>query len=272
MSLLKEIWILHHINNRFYKILYLLITVTLLTTSCGLPVYEVLDAPERYNPGSYQVGFQTPDDSAIDGYIIYYKIYESNHSSISSDEAKFSASYYENSNDELDFGTSLPESLNFFPLGFVGQSNNENFPHIPLSGSDHDVNFNFFDALNQISGSDPVLSIDGFEYNGIPARGVKYSEIESYTSSEDTFKRFVKNYEFENSSNDVDADLVSMKSNNGGSLSGIISIEIAFVAISYGISAGTLEQMMSIPVYLGTVTQNNFSDNSSNTPVLYNKY
>ena len=248
----------------------MIVTLSLLAGSCGLPVYEVLASPDMYNPGSYQVGFQTPDDSSIDGYIIYYKIYEYNHTSISTDKAKFNASYYENSeSDELDSGTSLPERLKFFKLGFTGQSSNQNYPHIALSGPNHNVIIDFTSALNQ--DSDPVLSIDGSDYSDIPARGVLYSAIKAYTSSENTFKRFINNYEFENSGNEVDADLKTMKANNGGSLNGITSIEIAFVAISYGISAGTLEQMMSVPVYLGTVTQNNFSDNNSNVPVLNNK-
>ena len=248
----------------FYLVIFIL---SLLSESCGLPVYEVLDSPDMYNPGSYQVGFQTPSDSSIDGYIIYYKIYEYNHTSISTDKAKFNASYYENDeNGDLDSGTSLPERLKFYKLGFTGQSSNDNYPHISLSGANHNVVIDFTSALNQES--DPVLRIDGTVYSDIPARGVLYSDIKSYVSSENTFKRFVKNYEFENSGNELDADLKTMKSNNGGSLNGITSVEIAFVAISYGISAGTLEQMMSVPVYLGTVTQNNFSDNNSNTPVL----
>ncbi len=263
---LKEILILQKTTRGSSTFCLLIFISSLLTGSCGLPVYEVLDPPDMYNPGSYQIGFQTPDDSSIDGYIIYYKIYEYNHTSISTDKAKFSASYYENDDSELDSGTSLPESLKFYKLGFTGQSNNENYPHIPLSGSNHNVIIDFTSALNQIS--DPVLSIDGTVYSDIPARGVLYSDIDSYTTSENTFKRFINNYEFENPENEVDADLKTMRANNGGSLSGITSIEIAFVAISYGISAGTLEQMMSVPIYLGTVTQNNFTDNSSNTPVL----
>jgi len=244
----------------------------LLLLSCGIPTYEVLDPPRKYNPGSNMVGFQTPNNDEIDGYIIYYKIYKYNDSTISTDEAKFNKSYYTNSSSELPSGTTLPESLGFYKMGYIGKTNNEAFPHIPLRGSGHNVLLNFSSSINLSSTSvtDPVLEINGTDYTstiGTPARGVIYSAISSYNTSNNTFKRFIKNYEFLNSSS-YDVDLSSMRSSNGGSFSGITQIQIAFVAISYGISDANFEQLMSTPEYLGTITQNNFSDNSADSPEL----
>ena len=238
--------------------IFLIVLITI--SSCGLPDYEVLEPPEYYNPsGDYNVGFKTPNDESIDGYIIYYKIYYSGDDDlIDGDEGKFDESYY--SNDDLPSGTTVPESLDFYELAYVDNTNNS-YPHIPLNGSStHDVYFDFKDTLNQ--DSDPVLYIDTINYNstiGIPARGVTYHAV--YSDSDYSFKRFLKNYEYDPY---IDADLESMKDSYTGDLSLINSIEIAFVAISYGISSTDFNTLMSIPIYLGTVNVNNFDDNSAN--------
>lgn len=206
---------------------------------------------------TYTVGFITPSDDLIDGYIIYYKIYIDGSSNIKSDEDQF-----DKSDNEIQSGTSLLKKLNFFKLGFKGESSNDNFYTIPWNGSGNKIVFDFFYALNQ--SSDPVLYIDGTDYStilGVPARGVKYKDVYSGgDSTYDTFKRFIKNYEFDPYLDEdlklIDSKLSTVSANK---------IEIAFVAISTGISASTLEQMMSIPVYLGTVEINDVRDNNSNT-------
>ncbi len=255
--------------NLNHKLLFIItITILLIFSSCGLPVYEVLEPPVRYNPGNYKVGFQTPDDDLIDGYIIYYKIYYTGDTTIDTDKAHFNASYYDN--DTLESGISIPEDLDFFKIGFINSSRNDIFPHIQHKESDTDIVIDFTNVIAQ--DTDPQIFLDATDYNemvdnGTPARGVLYSDIDFYNTSEISYKRFVKNFEFENSAGEIDDDLLTMKSAHGNSLSGIGSIKIAFVAISYGISESTFEQLMSIPVYLGTVDAN-FYENSTDQPVL----
>ncbi|OQY33684.1 MAG: hypothetical protein B6241_07200 [Spirochaetaceae bacterium 4572_59] len=196
------------------------------------------------------VGFITPDDDLIDGYIIYYKIYVAEDDDIDSDKDKFDDDDIDN---ELLSGTSLLKSLNFFKMGFVGSSSNDT---IPWTGSGSKIIFDFLKALNQES--DPILYIDGTDFtsmteNGIPARGVKYSDV--YSGESDTFKRFINDYEFDP---DLDEDLKLINTELDSNR--ISKIVIAFVAISTGTSASTLEQMMSIPVYLGTIVINTVED------------
>ena len=112
----------------------------------------------------------------------------------------------------------------------------------------------FTTALNQ--SGEPNLIIDGAIYNseiGIPARGVLYNDDLS-AGNYNTYKSFINSFTYE--SGQIDGDLLSMRNSNGGTLSNINAIEIAFVAISYGISDSNFEQMMSLPVYLGTVSMN----------------
>ncbi len=235
------------------SIVLLTLIIFTLSASCGLPVYEVLDPPRKIGSSLNQVGFDTPDDDLIDGYIIYYKIYYSGDTSVDDDEAHFSPSYYEDSSSEMESGTDIPEDLDFFPLGIIGKTS-VTYPHIPLRGDDHEVYFDFTNAQNQ--NGDPILSIDGVNYNqdlGTPARGVFYTD-DIGSDSYNTFKSFINS--FSTDSGQIDSDLISMRSSNGGSLSNINAIEIAFVAISYGISESNFEQMMSLPVYLGSVTMN----------------
>ena len=237
-----------------------LIIITYFLLSCGLAQYEVLDPPRMYSPGDNQVGFQTPDNEIIDGYIIYYKIYRYDDSTIDTDESYFNPDNFEDESSDYESGTAVPEELDFFMLGFLGTTTNETFPHISQTGSGHYIAFDFTDSLNQ--NTDPILLIDGTNYNqdiGVPARGVKYKD--------NTFKSFINNYEFSNDSNEIDEDLDSMDDSLGSAetLDDVGTIEIAFVAISYGISASSFEQMMSIPVHLGTVQINNFVDANGNT-------
>ena len=255
-SALKEI--LNLLKRTDLYIISVLLSLFLIS-SCGLPNYEVLEAPTVYSPpGSSTVGFETPGDDTIDGYIIYYKIYYYGDTQIDDDEDQFDESYY--SNDDLPSGTSVPESLDFYNLGFVDDTSNTSYPHIPLTGSSHQVYFDFSQTLLRLD--DPELYIDSTSYNsaiGIPARGVTYDDV--YNSGDNTFKRFLKNYEFDPY---LDADLVSMKS-SAGTLTDGMSVEIAFVAISYGISPDSFDQLMSVPVYLGTIELTSIYDNSANS-------
>ena len=103
------------------KYLFLIILNSLfIFTGCGLPVYEVLDPPQKISSTLNQVGFDTPDDDLIDGYIIYYKIYYSGDTEIDEDEAHFSPSYYDSSSAEMESGTDIPEELDFYPLESLG--------------------------------------------------------------------------------------------------------------------------------------------------------
>ena len=216
-------------------------------------MYEVLDPPGKISSSLNQVGFDTPDDDLIDGYIIYYKIYYSGDTSVGDDEAHFSPSYYANSSSELESGIEIPKNLKFQPLGILGKTS-VTYPHIPLQGDDHEVYFDFTNAQNQ--NADPILTIDGVNSNynkGTPARSVLYHD-DIGSANYNTFKSFINSYSADSSQ--IDSDLMSMRTSNGGSLSNINAIEIAFVAISYGISESNFEQMMSLPVYLGTVTMN----------------
>lgn len=255
--------------------LVLNIFLTLIVTSCGLPLYEALDPPRAVSLGSgvNAVGFTSADDDLVDGYVVYYKIYHSGDELIlqREEEKQFDPSYYENDNlNELPSGDTLPLQLGFYKLGFVNDTASFN-PQLPVNAGGRTVLIDFTDSRIQSSGSDPVIYVDGTNMNndyGVPARGVKYSDAGSdlilYFNNK-TFKRFVKNYEYTNSINYIDADIKQMLSRGG---TGVSNIVIAFVVYSYGISNTTLEPLSSIPVHLGTVYQDNLLDNSENRPIL----
>jgi len=267
---LKAVWSRRHFpkKNKLNPLLSLIILLS--AASCGLPVYEVLDPPSAYVQGFNTMGFTTSGSDSIDGYVIYYKIYNYGDSLITTERRKFDPSYYDNDDTkELPSGTELPKELHFFPMGYVGVNNqqSETFPHIKLSGGGIVVQFDFSGALDQKTGTDTVLTIGGPVSGSVPARGVAYSNTNfgQYSGQNDS-KRFVKNYEFENNSGNLyDDDLDNMKKRYD--LDNVSSIEIAFCAISYGISNTNFQPLMSVPVYLGTVQMNNFDDNSQNQPI-----
>ncbi len=217
----------------------------LFAAGCGLPSYSYLDEPSVIDYGSSnKVGFNAADGSGVDGYIIYYKIYADGDEDIDDDEDRFDASYYDD--DSIPDGTTVPESLSFEKMAWAGVSSYTT-PVIGYDGDD-DVVLDFTSSINQDSGNDPVLYIDGSSMSssmGIPGRGVK--------DSDSLYKRFVQDYDFDDS--DLDSTIT------GGST---IKIQIAFVAISYGLDASTLDSSMSVPVYLGTVYQTNFEETEDN--------
>ncbi|MDC7232322.1 MAG: hypothetical protein PQJ58_03760 [Spirochaetales bacterium] len=236
-----------------------------------MPVYEALDPPEALTlSSSYNaVGFTTEGDSMIDGYVIYYKIYYSGDTLVRSEELLFDPTTYENDDlNELPSGSQLPKELGFYKLGFVRKTTQVD-PQLPILGGGQNVILDFTSSLQQTSTIDPVILLDGTNMNddfGIPARGVVYSEAASYYpnyASDNTYKRFVRNYEYQGSYIDKDIKQAIDRSSSGTSLS---VIEIAFVAYSYGISDTTLEPLSSIPVYLGTVDQNTLQNNVGNEP------
>jgi hypothetical protein len=217
--------------------------------SCGLPVYKVLEPPVYYGSSNYAVGFRTPDDPIIDGYVIYYKIYNTGENLIREDEKLFDPDYYQNTaGTELPFGESLPRDLNFYQLGILG-NNVVSYPQIPWSESGDILQIDFTGALNQES--DPVFTMNGLVMTDSIAVPARYTRYTSGTLS-GTFKSFINNYSYSN-----DVDILDVKNRTGAILQ---NIEIAFVAISYGISSTTLQPMMSVPVHLGTILQQNMSD------------
>lgn len=211
----------------------------LFVSSCGLPSYSSLDAPSVISYGSTnKVGFNPADD--VDGYIIYYKIYEYGSSSIDSDEDKFDPSNYDD--DNIPNGTTVPENQDFTEMRWANV-NSSTTPLIEYDGDDSVV-FDFTSSINlgDSGVSDPVLYINDNDMSssmGIPGRGVK--------GSDGNYKRFVLDYEL------TDSDMDSSVNTNE-------SIIIAFAAISYGLDPSSLDSSMSVPVYLGTVYQQNFKE------------
>jgi len=251
------------LNSIFYVLLILLIG------ACGLPVYEALDPPsvEILGTGVNSVAFTSDDDDLIDGYVIYYKIYYADDTLIRTEEKLFDPTVYDNSDSsEMPSGDSLPEDLGFYKLGFKSQ-NNRIDPQLPVTGGGNSVLIDFTNSSPQTEIFDPVVYVDNTNMNsdfGVPARGVVYSDAgSSYPAynNDDTFKRFVRNYEYDGSYEDAD---IRQALTRGGS--DISTIDIAFVAYSYGMSNTTLEPLSSIPVYLGTIRQTSMLDNNSNTP------
>jgi len=242
--------------------IFFLVMAPLIITGCGLPLYEVLTPPVSfYTSGDSLVGFTTPDDSMIDGYVIFYKIYNDQETLASQEEKMFNSDYYLSStNLQMPSGDELPLKLHFYRLGFTGK-NNVIYPQIPWSGSRDIIQIDFSDSKDQRVGTDPAILINGIDYSdffGIPARYVKYNSNDIPTIWNGTFKRFVKNYRY-----DEDSDIKDASKRNNGTVS--LNIEIAFVAVSYGISVDNLQPLMSIPVYLGRIQQLNMG-NASGIP------
>ncbi|MDC7239975.1 MAG: hypothetical protein PQJ50_06405, partial [Spirochaetales bacterium] len=191
---------------------------------------------------------------------------------ISTESDQFDPSYYENSSlSSLPNGSTLPVKLGFTKMGIVGNTSNTGAQISNLTGEGHIVELNFEDALNQDSGTDPVIYLNGSDATatyGNPARGVKYGDagFGDYESSSisNTFKRFVKNYEFDNSYSFIDEDLEEMFDRYTSGVPNII--QISFVVYSTGIDYENFQEMNSVPVYLGTVDIQNFSDNSGDSP------
>ena len=212
----------------------------IVLSGCGLPSYSTLDAPSEIDFADNKVGFNAAEE--VDGYIIYYKIYPYNDSEIDSDEDQFDSSYYDD--DNIPNGTTVPENLGFTKMAWADTSSLAN-PIIEYTGDD-DVVIDFSNSINQDSGTDPVLYINDVDMSssmGVPGRGVK--------SDSNLYKHFVKDYDFD------DDDLSSSVQDTANEAK---RIHIAFVAISYGLDPSSLESSMSIPVYLGTVNQQNFEE------------
>jgi hypothetical protein len=232
------------------------ISLLFILIACGLPVYESLEPPIAYQTDTYVVGFKTPDSETIDGYVLYYKIYNDGEDLITEDEDMFDPDYYYSYTlSDLPSGETLPEDLDFYQMGFVGDSTIQ-YPNIAWTGEGDVIQIDFTDALNQIS--DPTILVNDVtmtdEY-GTPARYAKYIS----GSVDGTFKRFIKNYRYSE-----DDDINDVLDREGEILS---TIEIAFVAMSYGISATDLQPLMSVPVYLGTVEIQSMED-AQEDPVL----
>jgi hypothetical protein len=250
--------------------IFFYISLFMLLSGCGLPTYEALDPPTSASTGSsYSVAFTSDNDTEIFGYNIYYKIYVADDILIRTEEKLFDPTTYENNDlDELPSGDTLPKELGFFKMGFIDKTTTFD-PQIELTGGGHSVVIDFTSSSPQTSGSDPVITVDTTDMNndyGIPARGVTYSEAgSSYPDyfNNKTYKRFVKNYEYDGSF--VDADIEDAIPS--GDIS-VTSIEIAFVVFSYGVSDTTLEPLSSIPVHVGTIRQDTISDNNLNEPIL----
>ncbi len=240
-------------------------SLMVLAVSCGLPENKNISEPGRvyYDSDQNKVGFISIADPLITGYEIYYKIYALDSPRISEDESKFDPAFYENNN--MPSGNAVPRSLGFHKMGFVGESNPKS-PLISLSSGGKNVTISFADAISQGEDRDPVLSIDSRVVNttmGIPARGVKYSGITNINAyaSNNTFKRFVLNYEFENPYNQKDGDIKKALGEGAGE-----NITIAFAVTSYGLDPSSLRPIVSLPIHIGTVYQNNFVDNDENAP------
>ncbi|MBF9016083.1 MULTISPECIES: hypothetical protein [unclassified Oceanispirochaeta] len=256
-------------NNKYLTKFFFYAFLTLILSGCGLPVYEALDPPTVafLSSGVNSVAFTSDDDELIDGYVIYYKVYYADDTLIRTEEKQFDPTTYENNDlDEIPSGKTLPEKLGFYKIGFRSRTNRTD-PQIPVSVGGSTVIIDFTNSSPQIFGSDPTIYVDNTDMNpdfGIPARSVVYSDAGSAFPNyvnDHTFKRFVRNYEYGSSYKDAD---ISQALSRGGS--DIATIDIAFVAYSYGISNTTLEPLSSIPVYLGTVRQTSMSDNNPNTP------
>lgn len=264
-------------SNKYSLYFFLLYSFLLLfSTSCGLPVYEALDPPVAASLGTgvNAVAFTSQDDDLIDGYVVYYKIYYSGDSLIRTEEKRFDPTVYENDNsNELDSGDSLPKQLGFYQLGYLNKTTIFQ-PQISLKGGGHLVKIDFTNSSSQTSTADPSMSINNISVSsdpdfGVPAREINYSDAGFGTYLNDSgFKRFVRNYEFDNSANYIDADLKQMLTRYQSAFTDThpTVIEIAFVVYSYGISNTTLEPLSSIPVYLGTVKQDTFQNNILNAP------
>ncbi len=257
--------------NRNDLTLFLAISISLTCISCGLPDYALLEPPTIVSYTRNSVAFRAADDSnnSINGYYIYYKIYDYNDSSISNEADQFDPAYYDNSSlSSLPNGSTLPVRLGFSKMGYVGSTSNSGYQVIHGSSSDI-IEINFENSINQDSGTDPVIFLNGSDMNGtygIPARGIKYNEADfgGYTGN-NTFKRFVKNYEYENTygKSYVDGDIEELIDGNPSPT----NIQIAFAVYSYSYDFSAFEELTSIPVYLGTVDQNNFSDNATDIPI-----
>ncbi len=241
----------------------ILILTIVLIFSCGMPSFQVLPPPVSLSfTGNDKVGFQTvAEPGLLRGYVIYYKIYPQGDIRISNDRKRFDPSTYENEN-AIPIGPTLPVSLGFSRMGFVGDERSDT-TIIDYTTAGDEVALDFTDAQSQANGIDPLITLNGVSNWPSPARAIRYSDAtfgqyNTGGAGGNTLKRFVKNYEYQNSVNYRDLDLRYIST-------ATTIINIAFVAYSFGYDG--VDRLESLPVYLGEIEQIDFEDNSLDEPV-----
>ena len=200
---------------------------SLFFISCGLPSYNVVKAPIVGDP-DYQVykSFTAPSDVNIDGYEIYYKIYQFEDSKILSDEQEYDIS---GTSYLYEFGKVKPERLGFIRLMRLDSGLSTNIaPGIPFIQSGTDT-----DELDP--GEEFRIALDSIELesvnNGVPLRSA--TDVDGY------FKKFSEEIiSTDNDSNNVIPD---------------DTFVVSFVAYSY-VSSIITNYQDSYPVFLGTFT------------------
>lgn len=276
-----------------YKVLFLLL---ILLTGCGLPTTVSIDKPRKVSddslPGSV-LAFRTPsDNSLIQGYALYYKVYysETDFNDEEDDSRYFEESTYLNDNAEMQPGPVIPRQRGYVRIGDA-DGNQTTYPGFlvsdPVSASSliylvfdpGQDRGDFFDDSSDppvVSLSHPVL---------LPVNTITRGIIDP-TSADNSLLSFVGDWDFD-SGNSVDyyhdADLKrrynlpdsfsvevitnSMASGNAFFDDQPVSSDliIGIVAHSVGLDTSNLQVLYSKPEFIGSVRYTALTDANRTT-------
>ena len=270
----------------------LLIGIPIIIMNCGLPDYAAIEAPTLVeSPLENKIlAFQTPTDTTnIIGYMLYYKIYSS--FGDYEDTGKSDKNYFDPisyTNGEIPSGETVPKQKGFFKMGQFNYYSLGKYliPQNAVGGGNINVYIDFSNLsdtvipgayLNTKRSGSPLVQL---------VRGIRDSRANTY------LLEFYNNWEFYDNDSDNYEDSDMLRNNNTSGLlqyqpvysstdyenirkvaapltehsehplSEGSDLHIAIVVHSYGqdFESGKLQDLTSIPVYLGYVIIEQVSD------------
>lgn len=214
---------------------FLILLLPILITTCGLPDSMVLDAPDPLSFSSNRVGFRGSGDPNIQGYQLFYKIYEETFevNLINDDAGIFNQSSYT--------GSILLDQNDFYLVTEADKTNTTQ-PLILYQGTG-DVIIDFSNPTT------PVITVPSAA-DISPGRARNSGSIDSFES----FVLTELDIEINNVGN-TDFDLLDLRKrqDDAGQVSDPSSFQVAFAVVARGLDPSTLETFYSLPVYLGTI-------------------
>ncbi|MDC7224456.1 MAG: hypothetical protein PQJ60_12000 [Spirochaetales bacterium] len=233
-------------------------------TACGLPTYTTIDPPDVEDTDDiYSLAF-TPD-SDTDDYIVAYKIYWDNETTlINSDEETI------DDDDEVEAGFDTLDDLDFVQMATIDTDSSGDYPD-----DSTDITIEASSTVTLTFDTDTgELSVTGADNVDVLYRRVQTMDSSGDTTDEDidlidfvsaeydyqdTSSYTVNSETIESDDDGMDSDIYEMFTDEDrfyGESYEYQSIVIAVAVYASGFDYSTLEAEESVPVYLGTVSLN----------------